>query len=219
MIPEKLNTITTYGQFLFPSSGPHESISEYDILKYEMFMKENDESVKSSDSDNEIDPHHIYSDNPLYTGKRKIPKILNIAKELPKFESTPQPTEKQALLTKIKTKLVNLPINNTYNSDVKPKRKYSIDSMLVLSRLQNKLNINRENDKSLLKRKLFPVCRKLGINEKHSHNNSLNKTLDSKYELMTQNRRILKVHQHKIEFKEQLCISRQRNKYGILNKH
>ena len=121
MIPEKLNTITSYGQFLFPSSGPHESISEYDILKYEMFMKENDESVKSSDSDNEIDPHHIYSDNPLYTGKRKIPKILNIAKELPKFESTPQPTEKQALLTKINTKLVDLPINNTYNSDMKPK--------------------------------------------------------------------------------------------------
>ena len=216
LIPDKLTTIATYCQFRLPKSGQHESISEYDILKYGTYKIDKEESVQSSDSDNEVDVKNVYSDNPLYTSKRNIPTMLNMTKEIPKSESTPQPTEKQVLMTKIKSKLIDLPSRDKSYRDIKPKRKYSIDSMLVLSRLKNNISINRDNDRSMLKRKLFPVWRKLGINDKHSNNRLHNRTLDSKFELFNQNRRILKVHLHKIEFKEQLNLNRQRNKYGIL---
>ena len=74
--------------------------------------------------------------------------------------------------------------------------------MLVINRIEKKYTKIHEIDRSILKRKLFPVCRKLVIKEAHSHDLLPNRSIESKLDIFNQSRRILKVNLHKIEFQE-----------------
>ena len=103
-----------------------------------------------------------------------------------------------------------MPKNCKSKTDIKSRR-YSIDSMLILSRIHNKFPKISEIDQSILKKKLFPVCRRHGTNEINCQYPTQNKTIDSNNEHSVSNRRFMKIHLQKIEFKENLSLNRHKD--------
>lgn len=150
---ELLPNFTTYGQITKNVDGEKNE----NIVRSKSKVKKDDiVSLECSDSDAEIDPHYIYTDNPLYTSKEDFVN-QSLPKDTFSLDKTPQPNDQGSLFQTI-TGVQNLqPYSNTNTTGKKMGRRYSIDSMLVMNRIENRYRKIHEIDRSILKRKLFPV--------------------------------------------------------------
>ena len=184
----------------------YDSLSNSRFGKCDSKLRRGVDSAENTDSDEDIDPQYVYADNPLYTSKGELFSSQEVTKESIVTEKTPKPVHNhENLFEKPKVKFTEEKKPNPMiatNYSKYPARRYSIDAMLVMSRIEKKYNKINEIDHSILKRKLFPVCRKSCIKEAHSLNMLPNRSTESKLDIFNQSRRILKVNLHKIEFQE-----------------
>lgn len=157
--PERAKAPTTYGQVYRYKTNSYECSSDYKY-KYGDCKKDDENSANNTDSDDEVDPNYIYTENPLYTCKGEslsLQKTIQDASSPVDKTSPSTTTKKTTLVSKINPRLLNAPSSSKSKTELKAEGRYSIDSMLIQSRLQNKFPKINEIDKSILKRKLFPI--------------------------------------------------------------
>ncbi|CAI2368297.1 unnamed protein product [Moneuplotes crassus] len=143
-----------------------------------------------SESSNEDDPQLIYSKNPLYNPQESTNKSMN---ESIKVHLRYKPN----VISENIHKVSHPELFNQYR---KNNRRYSIDSMLVRSRIGKESSPSVRIDLPKVERKLFPPQ---SVNSKEIHSDTKNK---APIDIFHQSRRILKVHLKKIEFDKKTIV-------------